>query len=86
MIRLNTSEVIAQIMTTRYTVPEIAKFLRVSPETVRGWIESGELEASNLSTSSRPRYSISAADFLSFEESRKGKKAPSSSRKVTQYH
>ncbi len=42
------------------TPPQFAETVAVSPETVIGWIRSGELQAVNVgSGSKRPRYRIS---------------------------
>lgn len=50
------------------TPPEAAEVLRVDPDTVRGWIESGELAASNLAsrTATRPRWRISREALEAF--------------------
>lgn len=49
------------------TPPEIAKYLRVRKDKVLGWIHSGELKATNVSDSARPRYRIEEADFEDFK-------------------
>lgn len=51
-----------------YTPPEIAKLLRVSPDTVRGWIRSGELKASDLSATrgGRPSFRINEDSVRQF--------------------
>jgi len=52
------------------TVEEVAKQLRVSPETVRAWIRAGELEAIDVG-----KYLIYPADLEDFKERRRtGKK------------
>lgn len=57
---------------TFLTPPEVAKRLRVSPETVIGWIKSGELAAINSGKQGciRPRYRILEADLQSFIQRR----------------
>jgi excisionase family DNA binding protein len=45
-----------------YTVEEVASGLAVHPETVRKWIKSGELEATNLGGRAGYRISKSAID------------------------
>lgn len=52
------------------TPPEIADWLATSPETVLGWIKSGQLKASNLATGNRPRYAILPDDLAAFLKSR----------------
>ncbi len=44
-------------------VPEAAKLCRVSNETVREWIESGYLVASNVAKAERPSYRIHPDDL-----------------------
>jgi hypothetical protein len=55
------------------TPPTVAKALAVHPQKVRGFIESGELEAFNLATKrcGRPRYRITLAALNAFLERRK---------------
>ena len=48
------------------TVDEVAKQLRVSPETVRAWIRSGELEAINVG-----KYLIYPSALEDFKERRR---------------
>lgn len=38
-----------------YTVEEVSKFLKVHPNTVRGWIKRGKLRAFKISTLTRIR-------------------------------
>lgn len=45
------------------TVAEVAARLRIRPKTVRKFIRSGALKASNIGTAKRPRYAI-REDFL----------------------
>jgi excisionase family DNA binding protein len=57
------------------TTEEVAKELKVNVKTVRKWISSGELEASQMGKG----YRISRHDLLAFAEKRKKKPgAPSS--------
>jgi len=48
------------------TVEEVAKRLRVSPETVRMWIRTGELDAIDVG-----KYLIYPADLEDFKERRR---------------
>ena len=57
--------------TSPYTVADVARQLHTSPDTVRGWIKSGQLAAANLATGSRPRYVITKADLDAFLKSRR---------------
>ena len=55
------------------TPPEIAERFRISADKVRGWIESGQLRAVNVSTNpgrGRPRWRVSPMDLIAFENSR----------------
>jgi len=58
--------------TDKLTPPQVARVLGVSPETVRGWIRSGELKAVNLADpqSPRPRYRIERDALTSFATGR----------------
>ncbi len=49
------------------TTEEVAKELKVNVKTVRKWIQSGELEASEMGKG----YRISRHDLLAFAEKRK---------------
>ncbi|WP_428308171.1 helix-turn-helix domain-containing protein [Lacipirellula sp.] len=53
------------------TPPEVAKRLGVTPETVIGWIKSGQLKASNVGKGvAKPRYKIQPANLERFMASR----------------
>jgi len=52
------------------TPPEIAEQLGAAPETVIGWIKSGQLKGANLATDHRPRYVVTPDDLAKFLESR----------------
>jgi len=56
------------VIATFLSPPAIAKQLRVSRDTVLGWIRSGELTAVDLASpgSTRPRYRIDQADLRAF--------------------
>lgn len=56
-----------------FTPRELAKVLRVSPERVRGWIQSGELRALNLASARcrKPRYVILPHHLAEFERGRR---------------
>jgi Helix-turn-helix domain len=51
-------------------ISDVCELLSVSPATVAEWIETGQLRASNLSKSNRPRWVIRGADFDRFLEFR----------------
>lgn len=50
--------------------PMVARQLKVSPDTVRGWCESGLLKASNVATGKRARWIIQRSDLDTFLQSR----------------
>lgn len=55
----------------RFTPPEVAKRLGVSPDTVRGWIASGALKAVNVAgPGKRPSHRISPEALAEFERRR----------------
>jgi excisionase family DNA binding protein len=56
-----------------YTVEEIAERLKVTDQTVRRWLKSGELRGHNFS--GRTGYRIREADVNAFLEQRMGKAA-----------
>ena len=51
------------------TVPDVARELKTSEDTIRGWINSGQLRASDIGTQ-RPRYVILRDDLNTFLKSR----------------
>lgn len=55
--------------------PEVAKYLHVRRAKVLAWIHSGELRATNVSDSPRPRYRIEEADFEEFKLRRSSRSA-----------
>ncbi len=55
-----------ETLTTRH----VAERLHVQPKTVRKWIKTGELKASNLGGKKRPRYVIREASVEAFLEAR----------------
>lgn len=74
--------------------PAVAKLLGTDPETVRVWIRSGKLPASNFAKpgAKRPRFRCSEDDLLVFQERRRVKPPPKPARRrreqaagVTQY-
>lgn len=68
--------------------PEIAKRLGCRASSVIGWIKSGQLKASNLSSSNRPRYRVQAealADFLEKQEPRPRVRSSRPARKVSRF-
>jgi excisionase family DNA binding protein len=50
------------------TVPEVAKFLRVSPDKVLSWIRSGRLRGFNVAETEtgRPKYRVSPEELEAF--------------------
>jgi hypothetical protein len=66
-----------------YTPNELARLLRVSPDRVRGWIMSGELQALNTATvcCGKPRYVILPYHLAAFEQSRRASEPPRPPRK-----
>ena len=48
------------------TPPQLAKEFGVHPDKIRGWINSGELEAVNLGDSIRPRWRIESEGKAKF--------------------
>ena len=54
-----------------YSVPEVARILRVAPVKVRRWIRNGELFATNTSNSSvRSVFTISREALAEFRQKR----------------
>lgn len=51
-------------------VAEVAERLKVRPKTVRKFIRSGALKASNIGSKKRPRYVIREAFLYAFLEAR----------------
>ena len=63
----------------KLTVQNIAERLRVSVDTIYRWIESGELEAADISLGSRPRYRVSEqalAEMLHARSRTRSRKRP----------
>jgi excisionase family DNA binding protein len=60
-------------MTSPYlTPPQVAKLFKVSPDTVRLWIGSGRLAATNIAEPGRrPRYRISEGAIATFDKAGK---------------
>jgi excisionase family DNA binding protein len=50
--------------------PQVARELRVSPDTVLDWIRKGQLTASNIATGNRPRWIIKRSDLDTFLKTR----------------
>ena len=57
---------------TPLTVPEVAKFLRVSPDKVLSWIRSGRLRGYNIAEleNGRPKYRVNPEDLQAFMQRR----------------
>ena len=64
-----------------FTPPVYAKRIGVKPETVIGWIISGELRAFNVARhdATRPRYRIPTDAIMAFEANRTVVQAPTKS-------
>jgi hypothetical protein len=71
-----------QVASRYLSPPEIARSRGVDAHKILAWIESGELKAVNLatSTSGRPRWKVSPADLAAFEASRSAGPQPKVSR------
>lgn len=68
------------------TPPEIAKRLKVKPETVITWIRSGRLQALNVASPGcrRPRYRVTPEALEAFERSLSVTPPPKTQRRTTQ--
>lgn len=59
-------------MTEKFTLAQVAEKWGVSPETVRGWIHSGELAALVINPHARRKaYRVDAAALVDFEDRRR---------------
>lgn len=60
------------------TVKEVARYLRVSPDKVRGWIKSGHMAACNMSESAcgKPRFVVLPHHLAEFERQRSAAPPP----------
>ena len=69
-----------------YTPPQVAKRWGVKPESVVGLIKAGRLAAFTVSppTSRRPRWRISEAAVLDFENAKVEPRAPAAKRRRVQ--
>jgi excisionase family DNA binding protein len=56
--------------------PDVASLLGCSPDTVRDWIRSGQLRASNVANGNRPRWKIQRSDLETFLQTRQPDPAP----------
>ena len=67
----------------KFTPPQLARRLRVSPDKILTWIKAGELRAVNIGTNprGRPRYLIDLKDVESFEARRSVGKPASAPRR-----
>jgi len=63
---------VLEIDQTTFTTRQIAKRYHISEDKVRLWISSGQLRGIDVSSraSRRPRWRVSAADLLAFENRR----------------
>ena len=61
-----------------FTVAEVAKRLRVSPDKVRGWINAGQLAAVNTAAAlcGKPRWVVLPEALAEFEKRRRSGPAP----------
>ncbi|NQT37574.1 MAG: helix-turn-helix domain-containing protein [Planctomycetes bacterium] len=68
----------------RFTPREIAESRGVSIDTVRSWIASGQLRATNLAraaSSKKPRWRVSESDLAAFEAARSNSPQPKPQRR-----
>lgn len=56
--------------------PDVARLMECSPDTVREWIRSGQLRASNVASGNRPRWKIKRSDLETFLQTRQANPAP----------
>ncbi len=62
---------LSPVLATGLTVPELARFLRVGEDTIRGWIRRGELAAINTASPlGKPRFVVLPHHLVAFEASR----------------
>jgi excisionase family DNA binding protein len=68
----------SQVKKERLTPPQVAKRYGVSADTVRQWIETGELRAANVAApgTKRPRYRIEASALADFDKRRTAEAKP----------
>jgi excisionase family DNA binding protein len=66
-----------------YTVPELARRLRVGEDKVRRWLETGRLRGVNVAADGcrRPRWRIRADAVLAFEQTRAAAPLPTGGRR-----
>jgi hypothetical protein len=67
------------------TPRQVAKQLRSSPDTVLGWIKSGQLAASNLATRGRPRYVVTPEAMTDFLKRRQPTSTPKPRRRKSSF-
>ncbi len=60
--------------------PQVAKALRVSPDTVLSWIRTKQLPAANVATGPRPRWVVQRPDLDTFLQSRRPQSQPARKR------
>lgn len=60
----------------RYTTAQVAEHFHVSADTVRAWIQAGDLEAVNIAANAtgRPEYRIDSTALSAFERRRSSKR------------
>ncbi len=69
--------IVARISTPdTLTPPQVAKRYGVSADTVRTWIQSGQLKATNLSKAGRPRYKVTSQALDEFNKVRAVQECP----------
>ncbi len=67
-----------------WTVPELAKMLRVSEDKVRGWIRRGELAALNTAAPlAKPRFVVLPHHLTEFEQRHRAAPPPQTRRRRT---
>jgi hypothetical protein len=58
------------------TPPQVGALYGVSPDTVRGWIRSGVLQAVNIARGNRPRYRVTRDALRTFDANQRGRVVP----------
>jgi hypothetical protein len=59
------------------TPPQVGGLYGVSPDTVRGWIRAGLLQAVNVGRGNRPRYRVTREALRAYDASQPGRVVPS---------
>lgn len=80
---VNPPSTVTPFPTTALTIPEVARLLRVSRDKVRRWVESGQLNATNVAGAvlKRPRWVILPNQLDAFVNGRSSSPPPKQTRK-----